>query len=402
MQEVTLKTDMDWTANVRNQVKWGAGITFQQAMPGKTEQDTAHPLSRAITLATRNSAQLFAYISNDQKISKAVSLSYGLRVTAFAQLGEAWIYQYKADGNTTFDSTWYTKGKIVRSYMGTEPRITARILLSNREALKLSYGRNYQFQHLLTNSTVGLPTDIWLPSDRYFKPQYSDQFALGYYTTFRNEAWEVSAEAYYSRLRNVIDFKDNAEVFLNDKIETQILTGKAMGYGVEGMLKKNKGSSTGWISYTWSIARRRIIGVNNNNWYPPAYDHRHNLSIVYNYAYNKRWNFSANWVFRSGGYTTVPTGAFVYNTFRFLVYSSRNGYQLPAYHRLDLSAILQGKYSPQRRWQGEWVFSVYNAYGRKNVFALYVSPDPDNSQFIKASQTYLTTVLPTITYNFKF
>ena len=402
MQEVTLKTDMDWSVNARNQIKWGAGVTFQQVMPGKKERDSNYVNSKAVALATRNSAQLFAYISNEQKLSKAISLSYGVRVTAFAQLGEALTYHYNADMTATIDSTWYPKGKIVQTYIRTEPRLTARILLSNRESLKLSYGRNYQFQHLLSNSSVGMPTDMWLPSDSYFKPQYSDQFALGYYTTFRNEAWEASIEGYYSKLQNVIDFKDNAEVFLNDKIETQILAGKAMGYGVEGMLKKNKGVSTGWISYTWSKAQRRIMGINNNNWYPPAYDHRHNLSIVYNYACSKKLNFSANWVFRSGGYTTVPTGAFVYNYARFLLYSTRNGYQLPAYHRLDVSATLQDRRNPQKRWQGEWVFSVYNAYARENVFSLYVAPDPDNTYFIKASETYLTSVLPTITYNFKF
>src|SRR5262249_224974 len=155
------------------------------------------------------------------------------------------------------------------------------------------------------------------------------------------------------------------------------------GYGMEWLLKKNKGASTGWISYTWSKALRRIAGVNNNEWYPPTYDHRHNLSLVYNYIISKRWSCSANWVYRSGGHATVPIGTYVYNGGRFMLYGNRNGYTLPAYHRLDISTTLQGRHNGQRKWQGEWVLSIYNVYNRENVFALFVSQDPYNYSYAK-------------------
>ena len=402
LQEITGKIDFDWLINTNNQVKFGAGITWQNVLPGKVIPKGDSVVSKNMSLNDRRSAQLFAYISNDQKISKRVNLSYGLRATGFAALGDAMVYRYNANTSAVIDSTWYTRGKIISSYIGLEPRITAGVLLSNTASLKLSYGRNYQYQHLLTNSSVGLPTDIWLPSDTYFKPQYTDQFAAGVYKTLQNETWEASMELYYRLSYNVIDFRDNAEVFMNNKIETQILPGKAKGYGTEWLIKKNKGASTGWISYTWSKALRNINGINNNEWYPPTYDHRHNISVVFLHRINQRLSLSGNWIYRSGGRTTMPKGTYIYNGVRYVFYGKRNEYIMPASHRLDVSLIWQNKIKPQRRWQGEWVFSIYNVYNRQNVFALYVSQDRFDSGFSTASKVTLVGFLPSITYNFKF
>lgn len=402
LQEMTFKTDVDWVINTNNQVKMGAGITLQNVSPGEVDSYGAHTSAKNISLNNRRSAQVFAYISNEQKITKSIHLSYGLRATGFAALGDALVYKYNADTTQTIDSTFYPKGKMIKSYIGIEPRITAAILLSNTASLKISYGRNYQYQHLLTSSSVGLPTDIWLPSDTWFKPQHANQFAAGVYKTLQNDIWEASLELYYRQSYNIIDFRDNAEVFMNNKIETQILTGKAIGYGAEWLIKKNKGISTGWISYTWSKALRKVNGINNNEWYPPTYDHRHNISVVYNRRLNKRLSFSANWVYRSGGRTSIPTGSYIFSDTRFFYYGKRNGFVLPANHRLDLSMVWQNRIKPNKKFQGEWVLSLYNAYNRKNVFALYVSEDYLNYTRAKATMVYLTGILPSITYNFKF
>jgi len=393
---------MEWMVNTNNLVKFGAGVTGQEVSPGKVIPLDTGATSKRVSLSNRRSAQLFAYISNEQKFGKSISVAYGVRATGFAALGGALVYKYNADTTMVVDSTYYSKGRVVKSYFGAEPRVTARVLLSNTVSLKASFGRNYQFQHLLTNSSVGLPTDIWLPSDAYFKPQYSDQFAAGGYKTFLNGEYEGSLELYYRKSYNIIDFRDNAEIFLNDRIETQVLKGQGKGYGLEFLLKKTKGATNGWISYTYSKSLRQIDGVNNNEWYPASYDHRHNFSLVLNHAINQRWSLSANWVFRSGGYTTVPEGSYVFNGVRFLYYSKRNGYQLPSYHRLDLSVTLQGKRNQQRRWQGEWVFSVYNVYNRENIFALYVRQDDRDFSNTKSSMVYLVGILPTLSYNFKF
>lgn len=402
LKEITLKTDFDWTVNDNNQLKFGAGITFQNALPGKVEPLTANAASKEVSLQNRKAAQVFAYAGYEQKVSKSIGLSWGLRVTGFVDLGEALVFKYAPNTSEATDSTLYPKGKIFQSYLCTEPRLTARFFLSPTVALKISAGRNYQFQHLLTSSTIGLPTDIWLPSDSYFKPQYADQFAAGVYKTIANEMYETSLEGYYRQSYNIIDFKDNADLFLNNKIETQVLTGRGKGYGLELLLKKNKGKGKGWISYTWSKALRQINGINNGMWYPPAYDHRHNLSLVYNYTINTRWSVAANWVYRSGGHTTMPVGSYIFNGYRFLYYGNRNSYTLPAYHRFDVTVTWQEKPRPARKWQGEWALSVYNVYNRQNVFAMYTSQDPYNYAYTKAWKVYLTGILPTVTYNFKF
>lgn len=402
LREITAKTDFDWVINAANHIKLGAGISMQDVLPGKVAPNKDNTASRFVSLNNRRSAQLFAYINNEQKSGKWLRFAYGIRATGFAALGDAMVYSYNADRSATIDSTWYGKGKIVKSYFAAEPRITTAILFSRTASLKISYGRNYQFQHLLTNSSVGLPTDLWIPADSYFKPQYADQYAAGIYKTFANEAIEASMEAYYRRSYNVPDFKDNADVFMNPHIETQILTGQAKGHGVEWLLKKNKGRWNGWISYTWSRSLRKIDGINNNEWYAPTFDHRHNLSVVYSHSITQRLSIAASWIYRSGGRTTVPIGSYMFNGTRFFYYGKRNGYTLPANHRLDINVVWKEKLRKKRKWEGEWNLNVYNVYNRENVFALYINPTPYDYPLTRATQVYLMGILPTITYNFKF
>lgn len=402
LKEVTLKTDFDWSTTRNSLLKLGTGITLQDVWPGKMVPNSAHSTAQRVTLNNRSSAQVFAYINREQKINKKISVSYGLRATGFAALGDARVYRYNADTTVVIDSSFYGKGKIVTSYFGAEPKATARFLLSPVVSLKVAYGRNYQFQHLLTNSSVGLPTDLWMPSDTYFKPQYADHFSAGVYNSFPGEAWETSVEAYYRKSYNVIDYRDNAELFLNDKVETQVLTGQAKGYGVEFLIKKNKGASNGWISYTWSKSSRQINGINNNEWYPESYDRRHNLSVVYNQTLSKRIQLSANWVFRSGNRATLPLGTYAFNGMRFIYYSTRNGYTLPAHHRLDLSVTWRNRFKVKKEWQSEWVLSLYNAYNRQNVVAVYARQDPNNYSYFKTYQISFGGIIPSIAYNFKF
>jgi hypothetical protein len=402
LNEVTLKTDFDWSTNKNSLLKLGAGITFQDVLPGESLPNSTHPGSKGVSLNNRNAAQIFAYFNHEQKINKRISVSYGVRTTGFAVLGDAWAYRYNADTTEVTDSTFYGKGQLITSFFGVEPKATVRVLLTSSASLKIGYGRNYQFQHLLTNSSVGMPTDMWIPSDTYFKPQYSDQFSAGWYQTFSGESWEASVESYYRNSCNVIDYKDNAELFLNDKIETQVLTGRAKGYGVELLIKKNKGASNGWISYTWSKAERQINGINNNEWYPASYDRRHNFSLVYNHTLSKRLQLSANWVFRSGVRMTIPLGSYSFGGTRILYYSTRNGYALSNYHRLDLSMTWQNRFKEKRKWQGEWVFSLYNAYNRQNVVAVLSKQDYNSYSHIRAVEVYFGGIIPSVTYNFKF
>lgn len=400
--EYTLKTDFDWIIDSRNHLKFGAGLSFQEVEPGKVGPQNEGSVVKRVSIPRKNAAMFFAYFNNEQRITKRLALSYGIRATIFAPLGEAMLYSYNADRTKATDSSRYSKGQLIHAYAGIEPGITLRYLLGGTTSLKLSYRKTYQFQHLLSNSSVGLPTDIWLPAGPNAAPQHANQFAAGLYKTMPGGKIEMSAEVFFKQMENTIDFKDNATLFLNKQIETELLKGKAKAYGIEFMVKKDKGTLNGWISYTWSKALRKIDGVNGNEWYPPVYDHRHNLSVVVNQQLGKRLQLAANLVFRTGGVATMPEGSYYFNNARFLIYGKRNGYVLPDYHRMDISATWQQKKNAKRRWQGEWVLSIYNVYDRKNVFSFYVSPDKYDLTNVQASMVYIIGILPSITYNFKF
>jgi len=264
-----------------------------------------------------------------------------------------------------------------------------RYLINDISSIKASYTRSKQYQHLISNSSVGLPTDIWLPSDKYIKPQSSDQYAIGYFRNFSKNIFETSVEFYYKSMHDVIDYKDNTDLFLNSQIETQVLSGNGQSYGTEIFIKKNEGKITGWISYTLSKTTKQIYGINNNNPYPVKYDKRHNLSTVISYNFNTSWSISSTFKYSSGGYITIPEGTFNYYGASFNYYTKRNGYKLPPYHRLDISANYMNRKNDTRKWKTEWNFGIYNLYGRKNLFTLFIKQDVADLDASKAYKMYL-------------
>jgi hypothetical protein len=275
-------------------------------------------------------------------------------------------------------------------------------MLSNTASIKASYSRTVQYVHLAQNSTAGTPLDLWFPSSPNVKPQKADQFAIGYFKNLKENAIETSVEVYYKEMRDVIDFKDNAELLLNPELEGELRTGKGRAYGLELMARKNSGKLNGWVSYTLSATRRKIDAINNGNSYRAPYEKPHNISIVLNYEFNERAVLSANWVYSTGSPVTFPTGRAIIGNVIVPIYSDRNAYRLPDYHRLDLSFSIKGKNKKERKWQGEWNFSVYNAYGRKNAWTINFVQDTENPGQTYAEKTYLFSIIPAITYNFKF
>jgi hypothetical protein len=213
---------------------------------------------------------------------------------------------------------------------------------------------------------------------------------------------ETSMEGFYKLNHNAIDFKNHAELLLNQYLEGELRFGKAWSYGIEALIRKNEGRFNGWISYTWSRTFREIDAINQGDPYPASYDRPHDIAIVLNYQLNKKIVFGANWVYATGSPVTFPTGRFVYGNTIAPVYSDRNAYRMPDYHRLDLSVTYTPEPKPQRKWSGEWNLSVYNAYYRKNPWVINFVPDPKIPNTTYAEMTYLFGIVPAITYNFKF
>jgi hypothetical protein len=254
-----------------------------------------------------------------------------------------------------------------------------------------------------------VPFNTWNPSNYYLKPQIADQVAAGYFRNFRNNAYEFSAEGYYKDMSNVTDFADNAQLFFNDNLSTEYRQGKAWAYGVELLLNKNQGKLTGMVSYTWSKTMRKIEGVNLGKEFPSNHDRRNVVNVQAAYDMNDKWVFGGSFTYSTGRPLTLPAGKYGYGDYNPDVITDRNGYRLPPFHRLDLSVTLNPRKNANRKWKGQWVFSVYNAYNRKNPFTIYTRTKQDEDGNVigdgrekEARLIYLFPVLPSVTYNFKF
>jgi hypothetical protein len=267
-------------------------------------------------------------------------------------------------------------------------------------SVKGSYTRVNQPIQLVSNTSISLPTDIWVPADQNTPPITSDIFSIGYFRILDDKnSFVLSIEAYEKHIHNVIDFIDNAELLMNKQLPAQLRIGNARARGLEFMLEKKYGKFKGWISYTFSQVIQSTQGINQNKDYPPRYAKPHNLSVIMNLDITDKWSVSSLFKLTSGGYTTLPAGDFVYNGSTFNYYTSRNGYKLPLYHRLDLSVKYAtiNKRKPNRK--SEWNFGIYNVYARKNTFSLYSDISGMQSAIYK---TYLFICTPYLNYSFNY
>jgi len=294
----------------------------------------------------------------------------------------------------------YSSGDFIRTYRNIEPRITLDYLINQVSSVKASLSRNVQNLHLLSNSTSGSPTDLWIPSSNNVKPELSDQLSLGYYRNFSDNKFEFSVETYYKTLQNQLDYKNGAELMFNEYVESQILFGLGRAYGLEFFIKKKQGRFTGWVSYTLSRTERKFNEINNGNYFPAKQDRTHDISLVGMFDLSKKWTLSATWVYYTGNAVTYPTGKYEIDGKTIFYYGDRNANRMPAYHRLDLGATWVRKKSA--KFESSWNFSLYNAYGYENAYIITFRDSKSNPKQTEAVQTTLFKMIPSVTYNFKF
>ena len=266
--------------------------------------------------------------------------------------------------------------------------------------LKLSYARTRQYIHLLSNTTSTTPFDLWVPSNINILPEIADQYTLGYFRNFSNNMFETSVELYYKTLKNQIDYRNGANLILNNKVESQLVFGKGWGYGAEFLIRKKYGKLTGWISYTLSKTKRQFPDINGGSVFLAKQDRPHNIAIVGMYALNPKITLSATWIFISGNVVTFPSGRYLVDGNIVPYYTERNGYRMPDYHRLDLGLTWERKKT--ERFESNWSFSVYNVYGRSNAYAINFQQDPNDPAKMQAVRLSLFRFVPAISYNFKF
>lgn len=411
-----LKPRLTWYINSNNTLRTGIDVTYHDFNPGEIsplEGSAINPQQ----FQKKKALETAAYVNFKQNISDKLSLQYGFRISNFNRIGSDNVQQYATGNPLSYNAAldlWeenevtgtrsYSGGESIENFYGFEPRFSARYLINDNNSLKLSYNRNYQYLHLISNTTSPTPLDIWAPSGPYLKPQYADQIALGYFKSFNDKAYDFNVEAYYKDMSNVTDFVDGADLLFTESIETEVVQGDARAYGLEFQLSKNKGDFTGWLSYTLARSERKILGINNNDYYAANNDQLHELNLVGMYKWNDRWDFSANFVFGSGRPVTYPTGQYEQNGLVVGDYQNRNGDRLPAYHRLDVSATL----NPKPGGRGKWIFSLANLYNRQNAASIYfreigevndVEVATGETEAIKLS--YFG-IVPSVTYQFRF
>ncbi len=398
IEDVSLKQDFQYFVNNDNKINFGFDVIHHRISPGIVDvsgTSSFNPTNLPVKYALENAA----YVSHELSPADKIKFNYGLRLSSFSILGPGDFNTYDSAGNTVKTNS-YASGKVVKSYINFEPRFSASYQLSENNSLKVSYTRNAQNLHLLSNSASTNPTDLWIPSSPNVKPEIADQVSLGYYRNFKDNAYEFSAEIYSKTMQNQIDYKNGAQLRANANVESQLLYGKGRAYGLELFLKKKYGKLTGWISYTLSRTEKLINGINNNNWYAAKQDQTHNMAIVAIYQANKKWTFSSNFVYNTGNAVTFPSGKYQVNGQTAFYYTERNGYRMPAYHRMDIAATLQGK--KRKHSESSWTFSVYNLYGRENAYSIEFKDDPNDPSKTQAVQTALFRWVPSVTYNFKF
>ena len=414
IENYSIKPEFTYFLNPQTSFRFGGQSIAYRFSPGNAVGVSEGEVSD-VSLDPKYGIESGVYFEVDQDLSKSVSLNYGLRLSHFNYTGKGTAYTFGESppgrrrvptGSQTYDQ-WQS----IKTYLNLEPRAAIKILLNPETSVKASYNRTTQYIHLISNTTASTPVDVWTPSTNNIKPQIGDQVAMGLFRNFQNNTYELSTEIYYKKMQNLVDYIDGADLLLNEFLEGDLLEGEGRAYGLEILMKKAKGDLGGWLSYTLGRTERQVHGINGGDWYPSRFDQLHNLSVSLFYDLSDRWSFSSTFVYNTGTPTTFATSR--YQQQGYVVphnaNDTRNNVRIPDYHRLDLSATRKGKSkSPTDKWVGDWVFSIYNVYNRRNPFSIYfrqptdrVLPDqPVVTEAVRLS--VIGSFIPSVSYNFKF
>lgn len=398
LYDYTIKQEFQKTKNETETVKFGFDITAHNIRPVSLEATMGSGFSSFDPEMKRN-LEWNLYFSKSQKINDRTLINYGIRYNFFSIMGPGNYYSTDSLGNR-YNYAYYKPFQIGKPEANPEPRISINYDIDETRVLKISYARNVQNIHMISNSTSANPTDLFLATNNTVHPEIADQVSLGYFSQTGNKTLELSAEIYYKDFQNQIDYKDGSQLLPNQDIETLLTFGKARAYGFEFLARKKKGVLTGWLSYTLSKTERRFSSINNNRWFNARQDRPHELSAVLIYQPNRRWTISSSWIYYSGSPVTFPSGKYRIGGQIFYYYTERNQKRMPDYHRLDLAVTYHMKSKKMR--ESSWTFSLYNAYNRENAYSITFEDDPTVSNKTNAMQTTLFKMVPSFTYHFKF
>ncbi len=426
----------DWESGIRNfnakydlkhyisnnfKLEYGLNSIYYKFNPGEISPIDENSGINPDKLTDKFAFENAIYIDAEQKISEKLSLSYGARLSTFHRLGQDEVNIYQNNNPINFnqelqvyeraeptDTESFSRSDILESFANIEPRASLAYQLNESSSVKASYNRLSQYLHLLSNTSSPTPLDVWAPSGQFIKPQLLDQFAVGYFKNFNDNAYSLEIESFYKTIDNRIDYIDGADLIANDAIEQVILNGEARAYGLEVLFKKNEGRLKGWLAYTLSKSEQRTpgrtpleTGINNGEWYNTPWDKTHDITLTGSYEINKKWSINSNFLYQTGIPATFPNGQYQFNGITIPVFEARNSSRLTDYHRLDLSLNYNPKPNSGKKFKGQWVFSLYNIYNRRNATTITFRENRTNGQN-EATRLAIFGVVPAVTYNFQF
>ena len=410
-----LRIDETWQMTANQRLSVGGEFSRNIFRPGRLSPvgDTAGSSIRTREVEKRLGLSRAAFVNWEMDVGSRLGLQAGLRYADFARMGEGTRYRYannaplvwnpalgRYEPGVLTDSTRVASGTRMSFYDGLEPRATVRFSLTPQHSLKASYARTQQFLQLVSNTNSPTPLDVWEPAGPFIRPQVADQYAFGYTGQYRGV--ELTAETYWKQAKNVLDYIDGVDVFLNPRLETMLVQGEGRAYGLELFARRAEGRFTGWASYTLSRAEQRFPapgstngGISGGRWYASPFDKTHNLSLVGSWQWKPKWRVGSTFVLASGLPATLPRARYWVDGFLVAEYGDRNSSRLPLYHRLDLNLTRQYR-------RGELQFGLINAYNRFNAQSIRVQQRNDNPLVADAIQTSIFGIIPSLSYAFRF
>jgi hypothetical protein len=404
-----IKADFNWFPG-RNEFNFGADVNIYDVMPGNYIPANDSSIVISTSIERQRAIESAIYLEDKYTVTDHFSVNAGLRFSSFFVLGPQTVFiynpAYPRSVSSVQDTVTFGKRNNYKTYAGPELRLSANYRLDDKSSFKLNYTHTLQYLHLLSNTTAIAPSDTWKLSDYHLKPQSGDQFAAGYYIMLNNNKIEASAEIYYKKIKNMVDFKGGTNLIMNEYVERDLINVYGKAYGLELLLKKPEGRTRWSIAYTYSRVFTRSKGsfaeelINSGNWFPANIDKPHDLIVTFTYLHSRRVSISANYNFSSGRPVTYPVSSFTIDDIVLTQYSDRNKYRLPDYSRLDLSFKVSGTLKSKKIAHPHWIFSIYNVTGRNNVYSVFFRNE-NNS----VKGYYLSVFgrpIPSLSYNFDF
>jgi len=421
VQNINIKYDFKHYINNNLKLTYGINAQHYNFNPGTIQPQGNDSQINADQLEKKYALEPAVYLDVEQYVTKKLAINYGLRFSSFYRLGTQNVFTYANNEAVKFnqDLGIYEKAEptgvkrfgtneTIASFNNLEPRLALSYAITDNHSVKASYNRMTQYLHLLTNTQSPTPLDIWAPSDDFMKPQLLDQVAIGYFQNFHQDDYSLEIESFYKKIDNKVDYIDGTNLIANKAIEQAVLNGIGRSYGAELMLRKNTGLLTGWISYTLSRSEQQTpgrtaveTGINNGEWYRTASDKLHNLSITATYKFSDKWRFGSIFTLQTGQPVNYPKSKYQYQGIDIPNYGLRNQNNLPLFHHLDVSGTYTPKAKRIKKWQGEWVFSIYNIYNRQNAATIAFSQNAETGRN-EAKRLSIFGAVPSFTYNFKF